>query len=255
MTSWRATAVRASGVLGACALAIALSTTAAVAEPAAGPTGSRAGIALFRAAAHATNALPAYIQSQSGYVRISDSLGPKRTAHWAWGWDQFQPGYYPAIERIVIAQRHGRTVWIDDVLTASTKGCHSPRCRQAVPIQLVITRTQAFYGLISSGSTASCFVREPLRHVPYAAGGAWWSTLAGHYDAPTPSRSSLEVTSQFTIGGQAVVESDWVARSSHLFDKSVLHIARGRAHPAFSYSNSDARLARAPHLPPLTLCS
>ena len=241
---------RAIAALAAIA-AIALSAPTALA---AGPTGDPAAIALYRHAVEATNALPAYVQSQSGYVRIDDSLGPRRFAHWAWGWDQFQPGYVSATERLVLAQRDGRTVWIDDTLTASTKGCGSPRCRQAVPIELVITKTHAFYGLISSGTHASCFVREPLRDVPYAVGSPWWST-EGEFSKALQDGSLTKVTSRFSAGGQLVTETDWIANASQRFARSVLRLAAGTGHPAYGYANTDAQVAAAPHLPALTLCS
>jgi hypothetical protein len=231
--------------------AVALAASAALA---AGPTGDPATIALYREAVAATNALPDYVQSQSGYVRIEDSLGPKRFAHWAWGWDQVQPGYVAATEQLVLVQHRGRTVWIDDTLTASTKGCGSPRCRQAVPIELVITRTRAYYGLISSGTHASCFVRESLRDVPYAVGSPWWSVV-GAFSKAQPDGRDTEVTSRFAAGGQLVTESDWITNASRIFARSVLRLAVGSGHPAYAYRNTDTRLAAAPHLPALTPCS
>jgi hypothetical protein len=233
--------------------AVAAAVLAASTAIAAGPTGDPAAIALYRQAVRATNALPAYVQSQAGYVRIQDSLGPMRFAHWAWGWDQFQPGYFPATERLVLVQRHGVTEWLDDTLTASTKGCQSPSCREAVPIELVITRTQVFAGLISSGSTAPCFVREPMHDAPYTAGSPWWTTT-GQFAKARPDGPLTEITSRFSAGDQVVTESDWIATSTHLFAKSALHFAATHGHRAYTFSNTDRRLDRAPKLPSLTLC-
>jgi hypothetical protein len=216
-------------------------------------TGDPHAIALYRAAVRTTNDRPAYVQAQSGYVRIEDSLGPRRTAHWAWGWDQFQSGFHPATERILIVQRAGRVRWIEDTLTASTKGCHSPSCRLAVPIEFLITPTHAYYGLVSTGSTASCFVPEALTHVPYSAGIAWWTT-AGAYAPARPHGALTEVTSRYRSGGQQVVESDWITTSSRLFAKSVLQVAAGHGHPAFSFRNADSMLAAAPRFPRFSLC-
>jgi hypothetical protein len=229
---------------------IAVATATALA---AGPTGDPAAIALFRRAVAVTNALPAYVQTQSGYVRIQDSLGPRKFAHWAWGWDQFKPGYHPATERIVIDQRHGRTVWIEDTLTAAPKGCGAPSCRQAAPIEFVITPTHAYYGLISSGSSPPCFNPWPRRHVPYAAGSPWWTT-AGSFAAPVPDGALTELRSKLSIDGRVVTEHDWVSRSSHVFERSALRLAAGAGLPSFTYRNTDARLTSAPHLPALTLC-
>jgi len=221
---------------------------------AAGPTGNPSAIAMYRHAVRVTNDLPAYVQSQTGYVRIQDSLGPTRVAHWAWGWDQFQPGYFPAAEHLVLAQRGGHTVWIDDTLTSAPAGCHSPRCRKAVPIEFLITKTRAYYGLISSGSTASCFVREALRDVPYGVGSPWW-TPAGQFFKPKPDGARTQITSKFVVGHQLVTEDDWITRSTSVFAKSVLHVAAGAGHPGYSYRNTDTRLSTAPHFPKLTLCS
>jgi hypothetical protein len=235
----------------ATALALSLGATAALA---AGSSGDPQSIALYRAAVHATNALPAYVQHQTGYVQFEDSLGPKRVAHWAWGWDQAQRGYHPATERLVIVQHDGKVSWIEDTLSASTKGCHSPSCRLALPIVFLITPTKAFYGIISSGSTASCFVPETTEHVPYSAGLAWW-TVSGHYAPSQRAGAMTEVTSRFMTGGQKVTESDWITSSTHVFDRSVLHVAAGHRHPGFSFRNVDATLASAPHFPRITLCS
>ena len=238
--------VASLAVLGA----VALGATTALA---AAPTGDPQAIATYRQAVAATNALRGYVQSQSGYVRIQDSLGPTRYAHWAWGWDQFQPGYHPATEHLVLAQRGGRTVWIDDTLSAAPKGCRSPRCRLAVPIEIVITRTRAYYGLIS-GSKSYCFTREPLSDVPYTVGYRWWTT-AGQYAKARPDGPLTEITSRFTIVHQPVTESDWITTSTHLFAKSTLRFAAGGGHLAYAFHNVDVQLTAAPHLPKLTLCS
>jgi hypothetical protein len=242
--------IRAAVGVAACALV----ATPASGALAAGPTGDPGAIALYRSAVTATNALPAYVQTQTGYVRIQDSLGPKKFANWAWGWDQFQKGYHPAAEHLVIAQRHGRTLWIVDTMTSAAKGCHSPSCREAIPIMLVITRTHAYYGLISSGSLPTCFNPRPLAHVPYSVGTPWWVT-AGKFSKPVPDGALTEVTSRFTVGGQAVTEADWITNASHLFTRSSLHLAAGDGHPAFAYRNADTRLTTAPHFPKLQLCS
>jgi hypothetical protein len=238
--------------LGVLAGSVALSLGATVAL-AAGVSGDPAALALYRSAVRATNALPAYVQLQSGYVQISDSLGPTRVVHWAWGWDQFQPGFHPATERIVIVQHAGRVAWIEDTLSASSKGCHSPRCRKALPIELLITPTKDFDGLISSGSSASCFVAVSANHIPYSAGVPWWSTV-GNYQPLQPHGLLTEVTSTYHSGGQELTESDWITNSTKRFDKSVFRIAKGHGHPGFSFRNADDPLAATPHFPAFSLC-
>ncbi len=239
----------ALGVLAG-SVAVSFGATAALA---AGVSGDPASLALYRSAVRATNALPAYVQRQSGYVQISDSLGPKRTVHWAWGWDQFQPGFHPATERILIVQHDGRVAWIEDTISASSKGCHSPSCRKALPIELLITPTKDFDGLISSGSSASCFVAVTPNHIPYSAGVPWWST-AGDYQPSQRHGSLTEVTSTYKSGGQELTESDWITTSTKRFDKSVFRIAKGHGHPAFSFRNADAPLAATPTFPAFSLC-
>lgn len=249
MSTRRPWARTALGVLAA-SLALTLGTTVALA---AGASGDPASLALYRSAVRTTNALPSYLQRQSGYMEISDSLGPKRVVHWAWGWDQFQRGFHPATERILIVQRAGKVAWIEDTLSASTKGCHSPSCRKALPIELLITPTKDFDGLISSGSTASCFTVVSPNHVPYSAGIPWWTT-AGTYQPEQPHGLLTEVTSTYRSGGQALTEQDWITTSTKQFDKSVFKIEKGHGHPAFAFRNADVPLAATPRFPRISLC-
>ena len=162
--------------------ALAVGASAALAAGQSGVSGDPATVALYRSAVHTTNALPAYIQRQSGYVEISDSLGPKRVVHWAWGWDQFQKGFHPATERILLVQHHGRVAWIEDVLSASSKNCHSPSCRKALPIELLLTPDHGLRRAHLVGERR-VVLRPGVRpqHVPYAAGFPWWTT-AGDYE-------------------------------------------------------------------------
>jgi hypothetical protein len=239
------------GALGVLAATVALSLGATVAL--AGVSGNRQSLALYRAAVRATNALPAYVQVQTGYIHIEDSLGPTQYAHWAWGWDQFQPGFHPATERITIVQHAGKVAWIEDTLTSATKNCHSPSCRFALPIEFLITSTRAYYGIISSGSVAPCFHPETTAHVPYSAGVAWWTTV-GDYAPAHPNGATIEISSTYRSGGQRVNESDWIT-ATRLFDRSLFQIDKGHGHPGFSFRNTDTPLAAAPHFPRVTLCS
>jgi hypothetical protein len=242
---------RGALVVLAAGVALSLGATGALA---AGVSGNPKSLALYRTAVRATNALHAYVQVQSGYIHIEDSLGPTQYAHWAWGWDQFQPGFHPATERIMIVQHDDKVAWIEDTLTSATKDCHSPSCRLALPIEFLITSTRAYYGLISSGSTAPCFHPETTAHVPYSAGVAWWSTV-GDYAPSHPHGTLTEITSTYRSGGQRVTESDWITASTKVFDKSTFVIDKGHGHPAFSFRNTDTPLAAAPRFPRVTLCS
>jgi hypothetical protein len=233
--------------------AVVLALGAGVALAAGGVTGNAASIALYRAAAKSTNSMAAYVQRQSGYVQISDSLGPKKYAHWAWGWDQFQKGYHPATERITLVQHDGRVAWIEDVMSASTKNCHAPSCRDALPIELLITATHAYSGIISSGSTAACFNADAVSHVPYSAGVPWW-IVYGDYRPAHRHGSLTEVTSTYKNGGQALTESDWITTSTKRFTKSVFRIAKGHGHPGYTFRNADAALGAAPKFPTFSLC-
>lgn len=221
---------------------------------AAGPTGSPASIALFSAAAHATNALPAYVIAQTGFVRIHDSLGRTRSAHWAWGWDQVHQGFHEASERIVLVQHKGSTAWVEDLMTPLAKTCHAEKCGGVFPIELLITPTRAFYGIVSSGSTPACFERVGLSHVPYVAGAPWW-TVVGDLAAPQPHGASTEITSRFVADGQRVSEADWIATSSRRFTRSSVHVAAAPGRRSFSYSSTDALPVSLPRAPSLTLCS
>jgi hypothetical protein len=241
------------GVTRAAGLVSVLALLAATPAGAEGPSGSPASIALFKAASRATNALPAYVVAQSGYLRVKDSLGPVRTIHFAWGWAQFQPGYRAASERLVLVQRKGTVRWLEDTLTPTPCGTTS-RCPHMVPIELLVTTKAAFEGLVSSGTSASCFERVGLAHVPYPAGGAWWAPV-GHLAPPALDGALTEITSRFTSGGQPVTESDWLHTTSRVFAKSVVRVAKGGGRKAFTYRNTDTALRRAPRFPRLILCS
>jgi hypothetical protein len=237
---------------GALVAAVLLAVVVGSPALAAAPTGSPTSIALFRAAARSTNALPASVIAQSGYVRVRDSLGPVRTIHWAWGWAQAVPGYRPATEHLVLVQRHGKVQWLEDTLTPAA--CSSSRCPHMVPIELLVTPTTAFEGLVSSGTAASCFQRVGLTHVPYPAGGAWWAPV-GTLSPPDLEGSLTEITSRFSSGPQPVTESDWVRTTSHRFSRSVVRVAAGGGRPSFGYHSTDSALPHAPRFPRLTLCS
>jgi len=238
---------RGIAVLGTLAV-LALAVPAA----AAGPTGDPQAIALFREAARATNALPAYVITQSGYVRIDDSLGPRRRVHWAWGWAQAQPGYRAATERLVVVQRGGRTAWLEDTITPTAASCRDD-CG-VVPIELVITHSAAYDGLVSSGTSASCFERVSVLRVPYPAGGPWW-TAVGTLARPVRAGTLTSITSQFPTGPQLVRETDWVRTATNLFARSTVAVAAGGGRPAFAYRSTDTPLAHVPRFPSITLCS
>lgn len=241
---------------GAVAVAIAALTVglgAGVALAAGGATGDRASIALYRTAVRTTNSMAAYVQRQSGYVEIADSLGPKRYAHWAWGWDQFKSGYHAATERIVLVQHDGEVAWIEDVLSASTKGCHAPSCRDALPIELLITPTHAYEGIISSGSTAACFDQVAVGDVPYGAGIPWW-IVGGDYQPSHRHGALTEITSTYKNGGQETTESDWITTSTKRFAKSAFRVAKGHGHPGYAFRNADTALRAAPRFPSFSLC-
>jgi hypothetical protein len=243
---------RAAAIAAVLAVAISGPAFAATVRTT-GPTGSPASIALFRTASRSTNALPAYVIAQSGYVRVRDSLGPVRTIHWAWGWAQFQHGYRPATERLTLVQRGGTVRWLEDLLTPAACPTTS-RCPHMVPIELLVTTKAAFEGLVSSGSAASCFERVALAKAPYPAGGAWWAPF-GRLSPPALLGALTEITSRFTSGPQPVTESDWLRTTAPRFTKSVVRVAAGGGRRAFSYHSTDTKLAKAPRFPALTICS
>ena len=242
------TTVRAASALVAIALAALLPSVAS------GATGDPAAIALFRTAAHTTNALPSYVIAQTGYVRIHDSLGRTRSAHWAWGWDQFRRGFHEARERIVLVQHGGSTEWIEDLMTPVARSCSAATCGGLFPIELLITPTRAFDGIVSSGSTATCFEPVARSRVPYVAGVPWWSVV-GDLSAARVVGASTQVTARFVAGAQHVAEADWIRTASRRFTRSSVHVAAGGGRPAFSYASTDTPLRSLPRAPKLTLCS
>jgi hypothetical protein len=247
-------------VIGAARLGRVVVATAAVvvlaAAPAAatGPTGDGRSITLFRLAARTTDALPAADVTQSGYVRIADSLGPVKQAHWAWGWAQYKAGYRPATEHLVLVQRRGRTLWLEDTMVPVAAQCSGTKCAQVLTIQLLITRTAAFYGLVSSGTTAPCFTRVALSRVPYVAGTPWWAVF-GDLAPAIQEGTQTEITSRYASDGQAVTEADWIGVRSHRFAKTTVRAARGDGHRPYAYLDVDTLPRVAPRLPALTICS
>jgi hypothetical protein len=219
-------------------------------------TGNSAAIALYRAAAKATNDLPAYVITQHGYVRINDSIGKHRTSEWAWGQDQFQKGEVATTEHLVLVQRHGAVAWIIDTLRPDVKCDSGGTCPAMLPLQFFITKTRAFAGIVSSpsSSTASCFTREPLDDVPYSAGTTWWWAI-GRFAPIVRDGAFRKVTSSYPNSGQLETETDWVRTTTMDFARSSFHVAASHAHKAFDFSASYTKLHAAPSQPHLTICS
>lgn len=219
-------------------------------------SGSAAAIALYKAAARATNDLPAYVIDQRGYVRIHTSIGKHRAMEWAWGQDQFQKGEVATTERLVLVQNHGVVAWIEDTLTPDVKCDSETSCASKLPLQFVITKTRAFVGIISSKSsaTASCFTREPLDDVPYAAGTSWWWADGAYQPIAHDGHLSV-VTSSYPNAGQVETEKDWIADPTMLFVHSLFVVAASRGHRAFNFSASYTKLSGRPAAPHLSLCS
>jgi hypothetical protein len=248
------------GVRAGLAVAVLGATIAIAGQSAVGATsptrGNAAAIALYRAAAKATNDLPAYVISQHGYVRINDSIGKHRKTEWAWGQDQFQAGEVATNEHIVLVQNHGVVVWIEDTLRPDVTCDSGGTCPTMLPLQFFITKTRAYAGIISSPKlpTAACFTREPLSDVPYAAGTSWWWAVGAF--APLVRHGHLDVvTSSYANAGQHETETDWVALATTLFTRSSFQVAGSRTHHAFDFSATYARRHARPSEPHLTVCS
>jgi hypothetical protein len=219
-----------------------------------GTTGDAKAIAFYRSAVAATNNLSSYVQTQTGYVRIISSVGKTDSSNWAWGNQQFRHGYYATHERLVIVQSAGKVVWIEDTLRPILPKCTTTICNTAFPIQFFITKTSAFEGIVTSGTTASCFRRQAFIYIPYRAGGPWWFT--GGYYLPMAVRGGQTViVSKFPSGGQQVTETDSIATAKRLFVSSVIHLAAHGSERAYVYSNHDVVLAARPKPPKITLCS
>lgn len=217
-------------------------------------SGSVAAVRLYRQAASAMNHLPAYVINQHGYVRIDDSLGPKRLTRWAWGQDQFQPGEEAANERLVLVQRDGHVAWLDDVLRPVKTCAQGGICPRVFPLEFVITPSAAFVGIVSSGSTAACFTKEPLRDVPYEAGSSWWFAV-GHYLPPVVVGSTTRLVARYANSGQEETETDWMRTATRRFTRSTFAVDAGSGFRAFSFGARYTPLAARPAAPKLTICS
>jgi hypothetical protein len=247
---------RARHGLAALVVVLASLTVGTLAAAGTGTSGNGAAIALYRVAARATNALPAYVISQHGYVRINDSIGKHRRTEWAWGQDQFQSGEVATTERLVLVQRHGSVAWIEDTLHPDVKCDSGGTCPAMLPLQFFITPTRAYVGIISSSSstTAACFTRESLADVPYAAGISWWWAV-GSFAPEVKDGALTKVTATYPNSGQAETETDWIANATKLFAKSVFSVAKSGAHRAFRFTASYSRLSTQPSTPHITICS
>jgi hypothetical protein len=216
-------------------------------------SGNAEAIALYRAAAKATNDLPAYVIAQHGYVRINDSIGKHRRTEWAWGQDQFQKGEVATSERLVLVQDRGTVSWIEDTLRPDVRCDSGGTCPTMLPLQFFITKTQAFAGIVSSGTTAACFTREPRGDVPYVAGISWWFAV-GSFAPIVPDGALREVTASYPNAGQRETESDWVS-ASKLFTRSTFRVATSATHRAFGFAATYTKLRSTPSPPRVTLCS
>ena len=218
-----------------------------------GATGNPAAIAFYRVAAAKTDALPAYVLNQTGWMRASDSV-QKNHVTWAWGFAQFHSRLvvFPAREHIVLVQHAGSTVWLEDVITPINARCHALACKQ-YPIEIVVHRTVAYEGIVLKGG-AKCFKKEALRKVPYTVGTPFWVAV-GHFAPKVVHRALTEITSTYVNEGQHVRETDLITTTTKLFAVSEMHAAAAPARRAFSYRITDGRLAKVPRSPRITLCS
>lgn len=251
MTRRRPVARHLAALAGMAMLLSVATTAGAASQPSA--TGNAQAIALYRAAANATNALPAFIINQTGYVRISTTIGKPDRLNWAWGMDQWHRGYYPAREHIVLVQSHGHTDWIEDTLVPMDASC-GDSCLHVFPIQFFITRGGAFAGIVLSGSNAPCFQHEKLSRVPYGVGTRWWFAY-GHFAPLTHSGAITTVTSRYPNEGQWQTEVDGVTTKSHHFVRSTFRIApRGKLR-GFSFHQVDGVPSALPAVPDIEICS
>jgi hypothetical protein len=219
-----------------------------------GATGNPAAIALYRVAAARTDAQPAYVLNQTGWVRASDSVR-KNQVTWAWGFAQFKSRLkvYPAREHLVLVQHAGSTVWLEDTITPIDPGCRTAACKQ-YPIEIVVHQRVAYEGIILSGHSAACFRAEPLRKVPYTVGSPWWVAV-GHFAKKVVRGTLTEITSTYINEGQVVTERDWITTKTKLFSESMMRAAATGGRQAFSYRITDGRLAKVPASPRISLCS
>ncbi|HUD69134.1 MAG TPA: hypothetical protein VMQ40_02735 [Acidimicrobiales bacterium] len=218
-----------------------------------GATGNPAAIAFYRVAAARTDALPAYVLNQTGWMRASDSV-KKNQVTWAWGFAQFKSRLpvYPAREHIVLVQHAGSTVWLEDVITPIDARCHAVKCRQ-YPIEIVVHRAEAYEGIVLP-TGAKCFKREALRKVPYTVGTPFWVAV-GDFAPKVVHGVLTEITSTYVNEGQHVSETDLITTRTKLFAVSEMHAAPAAGRRPFSYRITDGRLARVPRSPRITLCS
>lgn len=216
-------------------------------------TGNAKAIAFYRTAVSATNDLSHYVQNQTGFVRITSSVGKVDTSSWDWGWAQYRAGYYPTKERIEFAQSAGKVLWIEDTLRPIVPPCHAALCNAVYPIQFFITTKGDFEGIVVSGPTASCFNREAAKYMPYRAGGHWWITEGFFYPMAVHG-SQTAITSKYPNAGQQVTETDWIANATKLFTKSVIHVATAAGHRGYNYSDTDVKLTSRPIPPKIKIC-
>jgi hypothetical protein len=236
------------------ALAALLATVLpAAATSSAGATGNPQAIALYRAAANKTNSLRAYVILQTGYVRFDDAVGSPSELSWAWGSDQWQPGYFRASERMVLVQTKGRTDWILDTLTPLRGHCDGT-CRHVFPIEMFITRGGAFAGLALSGSRAPCYKHEALSRVPYGVGTRWWSAY-GRFAPLVRAGAQATITARYPDGTQQRTEVDTVGIVSHLFEHASFRDTPAGKLRGYTFHQEIRVLARAPSVPELDICS
>ncbi|HLK46198.1 MAG TPA: hypothetical protein VKT18_09410 [Acidimicrobiales bacterium] len=241
--------------LGLCAATLAGSAAVALA---AGPTGDAATIAYVRAVDANADAQRAMQVTQTGYMTFTSEGGPSPTFSYQWGFGVVPVGSVPAAELITFAQHLGTVVWVTDVLTPNVTRCTASRsCASIVPLELLVTRKAAFAGLLDGpGATVSCFDREPLRNVPYRAGGRWWAAVGDYRPMVTRGNQRLVTDTYAWADGQHVTEHDSIDVASRLFAAATYRVGRG-VQPgavAFSFAQHDAPLAATPAAPRVHLC-
>ncbi len=245
--------------LGACALGVVAGVLVPASARAAGPVGDPTTIAYVKAIDANTDAQRGMQILQTGYMTLASRGGSHPVLSYRWGFGTVPAGSVRAKETITYAQSGGRVAWLDDVLTPNVADCAaSPTCRRTVPLELVVTRTGAFAGVIDGPNDAvSCFHRESFDAVPYRAGGRWWSAVGDYRPMVERGNQRLVTDTYAWADAQHVTEIDSIDVATRLFAASSFHVARGSssAEPAFGFAQGDTALTTTPTAPKVLLCT
>jgi len=212
-------------------------------------TGNAAAIALARSNAAATDRMGTQFDTETGYLVIRETTGPRWSVSWKYGLGRVPAGYVPAVEHLTIGLHDGRVTWLSDLMIPS---CAKARCAGSLRPLYVLETSKGLYGRFN-GSTSGCYSTMHGTIDGYFIGYDE-TALAGTYAPLRQAGPNDILTSTVRAGGTRTwTEVAVISRATRLQSEITVHSSAGDGVPAYSYRITFSYKA-APVLPPPVTC-